>query len=88
MTPKHEERIYEKLREKLRVAIKNKAIKELERLLPKAIDKFPMELEQLICHAEFVIKKFRESEQQELLSDNVYYEYEYDSEYASGVTSP
>ena len=62
MTPNPEERIYEKLREKLRVAIKNKAIKELEKLIPKAIDKFPIELEQLICHGEFVIKKFMESE--------------------------
>eukprot|EP00347_Sterkiella_histriomuscorum_P002967 403366113 len=60
-TPNHElVDEYEKMRENLKSAIKSKSIKAIEQLVEQAIDKYPLELEQLICHGELVIKQYNE----------------------------
>ena len=55
---------YLQLQKDLKRAIQHKRIEELESLVPQAIDKYPMELELLICHGELIIKNFKDIQSQ------------------------
>ena len=51
---------YEELRGRLSKAIRSKHTMELEALVVEATERYPMELESQICHAEFIIKQYYE----------------------------
>ncbi|CDW82925.1 UNKNOWN [Stylonychia lemnae] len=67
VTP-HQEIIeeYESLREELKLAIKSKNEEELEYLVEEAIQKYPLELEGLICHGELIMKQLKEKKRSSL----------------------